>query len=80
MSASTSAGWHRILDDHGTRVVLAEPDRPRAGWVACWRSRADADTGEIVRAVLLREDEFARRVVGRIATPSNPEEKDRHHA
>lgn len=80
MSAPQTKGWHRIVDDHGCRVVFVEPDRPRVGWVACWRSRADAETGEIVRATLLRQDEFARRVVARIATPSNPEEKDRHHA
>lgn len=81
MRAPPFAGWHRIAEDHGCRVVFVEPDRPRDGWVACWRSRADSETGEIVRAVLLREDEFARRVVGRIATHSStPEEKDRHHA
>lgn len=66
MSAPFTTGWHRIAGDHGCRVVFVEPDRPRAGWAACWRSRADAESGDIVRAVLLREDEFARRVVERI--------------
>ncbi|MGO4173746.1 hypothetical protein [Bosea sp. TAF32] len=63
---TVTTGWLRTIDDHGCRVVFVEPDRPRAGWMCCWRSRADAETGEIVRAVLLREDEFARRVVDRI--------------
>nr|WP_047576328.1 hypothetical protein [Methylobacterium sp. ZNC0032] len=72
MTAPHTKGWHRIADDHGTRVVLAEPDRPRAGWVTCWRSRADAESGEIARAVLLRHDEFARRVVERIETEATP--------
>lgn len=68
MSTHITIGWHRIVDDHGCRAVFVEPNRPRAGWVACWRSRADAEAGEIVRAVLLRQDEFARHVVERIET------------
>jgi len=66
--AGIEAGWHRIVDGHGRRVVWAEPGRPREGWIACYRSRQDAETGECVRAVLLRQDEFARRVVERIET------------
>lgn len=60
------AGWYRIADEHGCRLVWVQPGVPHAGWIACWRSREDADTGEIHRALLLRADEFERRVVERI--------------
>jgi hypothetical protein len=65
-TASVEPGWHRIADKHGCRLVWAEPHRPRAGWVACYRSRQGAETGECSRALLLRADEFDRRLTERI--------------
>lgn len=62
-SAPINAGWHRIADHHGVRVVWVEPRRPREGWVACWPSRQAADRGNLLDALLLRTDAFERAVV-----------------